>query len=92
PVVDGRVRLRLLEREDEVSHVDELVLELRAADGSTVRLLPRHGGGRSALAARDGVTVELARGTEVYVDYDVPAGTPDFVDLGVVATGYYDPL
>ena len=92
-VVDGRhVRLRLLEREDELSHVDELVLELRVADGSTVRLLPRRGGGRSALAARDGVTVELAQGTEVFVDYEVPEGTPDLVDLVVVATGYYDPL
>ena len=92
PVVDGRVRLRLLEREDEVSHVDELVLELRANDGSTVRLLPHRGGRRSALASRDGVTVELSRGTEVLVDYDVPAGSPELVDLSVVATGYYDPL
>ena len=92
PVTDGRVRLRLLEREDEVSHVDELVLELRLADGSALRLLPRRGKGRSALASRDGVTVELSRGTEVFVDYDVPEGSPDFVDLAVVATGYYDPL
>ena len=92
PVVEGRVRLRLLEREDEISHVDELALELRAKGGSALRLLPHRGGGRSALASQDGVTVELSRGTEVFVDYDVPAGSGDFVDLTVVAAGYYDPL
>ncbi len=93
PVVRGRVVVRVLEREDELTRLDELVLVVRDAAGREHALFPRHGGARSALAAADGALVELRRGTGVALEYELPpelAGAST-VDGTFVATGYYDP-
>lgn len=87
PVRDGKLRLRVAEAEQEVSHIDQLVLEV----GGNV-LLPLKGGERSALAAIDGVGVDMAHGTEITVEYSVPGMKDGTVDVHVIAHGYYDPL
>lgn len=92
PVVFGRVVARVLEREDEVTWLDQLVLVVRDASGREHTLLPRLGGARSALAAADGNVVELAQGTGIAVEYELPPALADaaFVDGTFVATGHYE--
>jgi hypothetical protein len=87
PVRGGRVTLRVSEVEREVSHLDQLVLEV-----GDRTLLPAAGGARSALAAIDGVGVELPPRTGIVVDYEVPQVRDGVVDVVVVAHGHYDPL
>ncbi len=87
PVRGGRVRLRVMEREREVTHLDSLVLRV----GGRV-LLPVRGGARSALARADGVGVEMRRGRQVAVEYEVLGVTDGEVDVTVEAAGYYDPV
>ncbi len=86
PVRDGRLRLRIVEAEREVSRIDQLVVEVGGH-----RQLPRQGGVRSALAAVDGTDVELHRGRQVEVDYDVPGVVNGTVSVRVVAHGHYEP-
>jgi hypothetical protein len=86
PVRDGKLRLRVAEAEPEVSQLDQLVLEV---NGQV--LLPRKGGAHSALAAADGVVVEMKQGTQIVVEYEVPWMTDGALDVQVVAHGYYDP-
>lgn len=92
PVVAGRIVARVLEREDEVTYLDELVLVVREPSGREVTLLPRLGGARSAVAAADGVAVELARGTEIALEYELPPSlrSASSIDGVVVATGHYE--
>ncbi|HSQ63051.1 MAG TPA: hypothetical protein VLM85_07535 [Polyangiaceae bacterium] len=84
PVVDGLVSLRVIEIEQEVSHLDRLVLRV---DGRELAPAPR-----SALARDDGVEVTLRPHTQVSVAYAVPGRSDGFVDVELSATGYYDPL
>lgn len=85
PVKGGRVRLRVVEAEREVTHLDRLALEI---DGVTVLPLP---GSRSALAAEDGVEVEMARGRVIELSFDVSGKADGTLAAVVVATGYYEP-
>jgi hypothetical protein len=87
PVRDGKLRLRVAEAEQEVSHLDQLVLEVNGT-----LLLPVKGAQRSALATVDGVGVEMQPGTQITADYEVPGVKDGTVDVVVVAHGYYDPL
>jgi len=75
PVVSGRVVLRLMEVEEEDTHVDALVLR-----ASGHELTPD---ARTAL--------DLAPHTQVTLSYIVPGVSSGFVDVEVEATGYYDP-
>jgi hypothetical protein len=86
-VKHGVLRVRVVEAEREVSHLDRLVLEV---DGHT--LLPQRGGARSALASADGVDVSLGRGTQVELGFEVPWIDDGVVDAVVVAHGHYEPL
>lgn len=86
PVRNGRIRLRVAEVDHEISHLDQLVLEV---DGRTV--VPSRGGASSALARPDAVAVSLSRGTQILVDYDLGGVSDGSVDLVVVAHGYYEP-
>jgi hypothetical protein len=86
PVHDGLIRLRVVEADREISHLDQLVIEVGGQ-----RLMPKAGGPDSALASSDGVGVQMGRGTQITVDY-VAAGMRDgTVDVEVIAEGYYDP-
>jgi hypothetical protein len=81
-VIGGEVRLRLAEEEDEISHVDALVLEIQG-----LRVQPSAG----SLHAIDGVRATLKRGDAIELRYAV--GLPDGeYEAGVAATGYYLPL
>ncbi len=80
----GRIRLRIVEAEREVSHLDQLVLDIQ---GRTV--VPARG---SALATADGVDVVLGRGTQVELDFEVPWLDDGVVDAVAVAHGHYEPL
>jgi len=86
PVRSQRVRLRVVEAEHEVSRIDQLVLEIGGHPH-----FPRQGGVRSALAAADGTDVELSRGRQIEVDYDVPGVADGTVSVRVVAHGHYEP-
>lgn len=87
PVRDGRIRLRVAEAEQELSHLDQLVLEVAGQV-----LVPVRGGHRSALAAVDGATVEMTQGTQINVEYLAPGMQQGTVDVELIAHGYYDPL
>lgn len=84
PVVDGVIRLRVIEVEQEESHLDRLVLRV---DGRELVPAPR-----SALAKDDGAEVRLGPHTQVTVTYAVPGHADGFVDVELEATGYYLPL
>lgn len=77
----GRIVLRVMEIEDETTHLDALVL--RVGDRE---LRPE-----MALAKDDGVELRLDRGTQSTVTYAAAGMTNGFVDVEIVATGYYDP-
>jgi len=83
PVRDGRLRLRVIERENETTWLD--MLRVRAGGRS---IAPALGGERSALAAADGAVVMLERGTEIRVDYTLPDTAS--ADIEIVATGHYE--
>jgi hypothetical protein len=93
PVVRGKLVVRVLEREDEVTWLDQLVLVVRDRAGREHVLLPRLGGERSALAAADERAVELRRGTGVALEYELPPelSAEATVDGTFVASGYYEP-
>jgi hypothetical protein len=81
-VVGGQVRLKLAEEEDEVSHVDALLLEV----GGMVAVPSS-----TELATIDGSRTLLQRGDEVELTYTV--GLPDGeYEAVAAATGYYLPL
>lgn len=82
PVKNGRVRIRVSERERETTWLDRLRVVHRG-----ISLPPALGHERSALASADHVPVVLARGTEIAVEYEV--GDLEYVDLDLVATGHY---
>ncbi len=83
----GRIRLRIVEAEQEVSRIDQLVLRVH---GQT--LLPAAGGAHSALGNIDGIDVQLAMGQQVEVDYEVPGVVDSAVTAELVAHGHYDPI
>ena len=83
----GRIRLRIVEAEQEVSRIDQLVLRVH---GQT--LLPVAGGAHSALANIDAVDVQLAMGQQVEVDYEVPDVVDGSVTAELAAHGHYDPV
>jgi hypothetical protein len=85
PVVRGRLRLRVAEREHEVTHLGGLRLEVEGRE-----LMPLEGGAASALVR--GANVELARGTEIAAEYAVPGHADGVVDVVVTVTGHYDPI
>ena len=87
PVHEGKLRLRVAEADHEVSHLDQLVI-----DTASGRLLPTAGGERSALAFADGAGVDLARGRQIWVEFEVPGIREGAIDVDVVATGFYDPV
>jgi len=87
PVRNGRITLRVAEAEREVTQLDQLVVE---AAGNV--LFPVRGGRNSALASIDGVGVQMAPGTQIDLQYEVPGITDGFVDVHVIAHGHYDPL
>jgi len=87
PVRGGKVRLRVAEADQEVSHIDQLVLEVAGQV-----LLPIKGAEHSALASIDGVGVDMPHGTEITVEYAVPGMKDGTVDVSLIAHGYYDPL
>jgi len=74
PVTGGRVVLRVMEVEEEDTHLESLVVRV---DGH-------------ALRAESHAAVELRPHTEVTLTYDVPEGAAQLVDVEVEATGYYD--
>ena len=76
----------MAEAEHEISHLDQLAVEVAGQ-----RLSPRSGGSRSALADIDGAEVQMARGTQITVDYVVPSMRDGTVDVEVIANGYYEP-
>jgi hypothetical protein len=86
PVSNGRIRLRVAEADHEVSHLDQLVIEVAGN-----RLAPLPGGSQSALAQSDGVGVQMRRGTQITVEYEVAGMRDGAVDVEVVASGYYEP-
>jgi hypothetical protein len=75
PVHDGRITLRVIEVEDELTHLNALTLRV---------------GDRELHAAAFDRALEIDRGKQVTLTYAVPNAT-DFVDVDVLATGYYDP-
>lgn len=87
PVRNGRITLRVAEAERETSQLDQLVVEV---SGSV--LVPVRGGRNSALAAIDGIGVQMAQGTQIDLQYEVPGMADGFVDVHVIAHGHYDPL
>lgn len=87
PVHNGRITLRVAEAEREVTQLDQLVIE---AGGNL--LLPVRGGRSSALASIDGVGVQMAPGTQIDVQYELPGMGDGFVDIHVIAHGHYDRL
>jgi len=90
PVADGKVRLRVIEREDEETRLDELVIVVRDAAGSPRVITPVLGADRSALAKDDGAEVRMKKGTAIRVEYDVSAfAEKGEIDFDVVASGYY---
>jgi hypothetical protein len=84
PVVAGRITLRVVEVEQEQTHLDSLVLRV-----SGRRLVPAAG---SVLARDDGAELRLGPHTQATVTYAVPGVTDGVVDVEVSASGYYDPL
>jgi hypothetical protein len=85
PVSGGTIRLRVVEVEREITHLDRLVLRVGGRD-----LAPLGAG--AALAVDDGTEVTLPPRTEVGMTYAVPGVRDGFVDVEVAATGWYDPL
>ncbi len=75
PVVSGRLVLRVMEVEEEDTHLESLVVRVN---------------GR-ALAAESLVALELHPHTQATVRYVVEDVAARFVDVEVEATGYYDP-
>jgi hypothetical protein len=86
PVENGRIRLRVVEAESELTHLDRLALEI---GGKVLAPAP---GRRSALALDDGVEVEITRGHVIELSFAADGVADGVVDAVVVATGYYDPL
>ena len=82
PVIQGQVRLRISEEEDEVSHLDALALRV----GSHT-LRPASG----LLAHDDSRYLSMRRGDthDLVFDVDLPDGE---YDAEVIADGYYVPL
>jgi len=86
PIRNGRIQLRVAEAERELTHLDQLVIEV---DGH--QLMPDRNPD-SPLASADGLQVEISQGKQITASY-YAAGIPDgFVDLTVIATGHYDPI
>jgi hypothetical protein len=85
PVSGGKIRLRVVEVEQEITHLDRLALRWGGHDLAPV-------GAGAALARDDGSEVTLPPRTEVGMTYAVPGVRDGFVDVEVVATGWYDPL
>jgi hypothetical protein len=81
-VIGGEVRLRLAEEEDEISHVDALVLEIRGQ-----RIAPSAG----PLRAIDGTRAVMKRGDAIELRYAVALPDGEY-EADVAATGYYLPL
>lgn len=80
-VQHGRITLRVMEVEQEDTHLDKLVLRMGGKE-----LVPE-----SVLARDDGAELRLSPHTQSTVTYTVPGMTSAFVDVEVEATGYYDP-
>jgi hypothetical protein len=81
PVRNGELRLRIAEEEDEVSHLDAIVVEL---DGKTLTA-------RADLGAADGTYALLRKGEAIELTYKVNLPDGDAV-ITLAATGYYVPL
>jgi hypothetical protein len=86
PVRNGRIQLRVAEAEHELTHLDQLVLEV---NGHT--LLPDRSA-NSALASADNIQVDIGQGKQITADYYVEGIADGLVDVTVVATGHYEPI
>ncbi len=85
-VHDGRLRLRIAEREPEITHLDAVIL--RNAQGE----LSPAPGTPAALLRADGQVRELAMGDRLDLVFEAP-GTPDGVmDVEIQVTGHYEPV
>lgn len=92
PVKDGRIAVRVSEREDEETHLDALLLVVKDARGDEHVVMPM-GGERSALSRDDGIEVRMSKGSEIAVQYDVGWLVHDgTVDVELVASGFYLPV
>jgi hypothetical protein len=81
-VIGGQVRLRLAEEEEEVSHVDALLLEIKGRS-----IAPSAG----PLRAVDGTRAVMVRGDAIELRYAVALPDGEYA-ADVAATGYYLPL
>jgi hypothetical protein len=82
---DGRVLIR--EVEPEISHIDQLLIEVVDRDGTLRVLAPDH----PSLNDVDGNYLVLERGDEILVTFpDYKADVP-ILEVRAVATGFYEP-
>lgn len=81
-VVGGQVRVRLAEEEDEISHVDALVLEVGG-----VTAMPAH----AAMSAVDQARTTMHKGDAVELTFAVALPDGEYPAVAV-ATGYYVPI
>lgn len=81
-IIDGKVRIQIREEKDEISYLDQVVLkigdQLVQANESDTRLNDQ-----------DDSFYDLHKGDVVNLEFDVPAGTTE--EMEVQVTGYYHP-
>ncbi len=85
-VIDGRVRLRLVEGKPEIARLDRLLLVVAGRKLAPV--------GRPELARSDGRDLVLEQGDSRLVEYQVfspDAAHPPRIQASIEATGHYDP-
>ncbi|MBW2455400.1 MAG: hypothetical protein JRI68_12850 [Deltaproteobacteria bacterium] len=85
-VRNGQVRLRIAEREPEITHLDAVVVS------NAHRELSPAPGTLAALVRADGQVRELTMGQRLDLVFEAP-GTPDGVmDVEIQVTGHYEPV
>jgi hypothetical protein len=87
PVRGGVVRLRVFEIEDDIAHLDRVVVE---RDGHALEAIDE--GESRPLAHEDGVMVDVPNGRAIELAYRVPGVRDGAIDVEVVASGWYRPL
>jgi len=85
-VKDGQIRLRIAEREPEITHLDAVTVS------TAHRVLPPAPATTAAVQQADGRVVKLSMGQELDLVFTAP-GVPDGeIDVEIHVTGHYEPV
>lgn len=85
-VKNGRVRVRIAERKPEITHLDDVYLDV---DGQHV--LPTQCAQRTLFCGMDNQRLSLSKGESIELDFVLPEGAPPKT-LHLWAKGYYVPI